>query len=170
MNIIGPTTSSMRSLRLLCLAVSLIASNCFFTPHAVTGQALVPSAPIAPAIRPLDTKLYSVKSIAALESLTALSTTAAGTDVDSYNLVFHILADEGEWEVSVALLRNMEEKGLIPDLSSFNSLVDACSRAGKHEGIKVILSKMKQHQVQLNIRVYNRVMSSYAKARYVSCK
>lgn len=169
MNSISPTTSSMRNLHFLLLASLIVASNCFFTPYRATSQALVPSAPSAPAIRPLHTKLYSVKSIAALESLTALSTTAAGTDVESYNLVFHILASEGEWEVSVALLRDMEEKGLIPNLSSFNSLVDACSRAGKHEGIKVILNKMKQHRVQPNIRVYNRVMKSYAKARYGPC-
>ena len=39
----------------------------------------------------------------------------------------------GEWQKSLELFREMQEKGLKPDVVSFNTAIDACARAKQYQ-------------------------------------
>ena len=68
-----------------------------------------------------------------------------------------------EWERAVALLGEMRQKGLVPDVFSFTSAISACEKSSQWERALELLSEMRGRGVEPNVVTYSAAISACEK-------
>merc|ERR1712118_57970 len=70
----------------------------------------------------------------------------------------------GQWERALSLLDEMRERGVSPDVISFNAAISACEKGGQWERALSLLDEMRESGVSPNVISFNAAILSCAKA------
>jgi len=74
-------------------------------------------------------------------------------DVVMYGCVLNACSVAGEWQRALALLRDMEDRGMQPNLVCYTSVITACQRAGEWRKALNILIRMSNNGPSPDARV-----------------
>ncbi|KAK7400450.1 hypothetical protein VNO78_11658 [Psophocarpus tetragonolobus] len=75
-------------------------------------------------------------------------------DLVSYNTVIKALCEQGSFDSALAMLKEIEEKGLNPDSITFNTLLDGLYSKGRFEEGEKLWGQMGRKNVAPNVRSY----------------
>lgn len=115
----------------------------------------------------------------------AMQSRGIDPDVRIYNCIINAYAKTGQWELAYKVLDQMKINKIEPTVVTFNTLIDCCARIHQHSkpnsrikfsknkeedsSIRVnslqmafqVLSLMKSHEIQPNLRSYSSLIQVY---------
>jgi len=97
--------------------------------------------------------------------LSLLAVEGLPLDVKGYTVAIKICGRAGRYLDAVALLRRMEEEGLVPTDVNYSAAIDACARNGRWELGLGLLKEMTQKGMVPNMIAYGAAIAGCFKAK-----
>ncbi|KAL2938415.1 hypothetical protein RDABS01_021864 [Bienertia sinuspersici] len=110
----------------------------------------------------LNTLIKSNRVDLAFEYFCGMMDSGMNISVFSWTIVVSGLCNIGELKMARELVEEMLEKGVKPNIITFNTLVDACSRRWKFEELDMVLCLMEREDIQFNDKTYTLLVEGYS--------
>ncbi|XAR64130.1 hypothetical protein NMG60_11024357 [Bertholletia excelsa] len=86
------------------------------------------------------------------------------TTARDYSRLIEVHAKEHRLEDTERILKNMNERGILPDILTYSALVHMYSKAGNHERAKEAFENLRSQGLQPDMRLYYSMIMAYVNA------